>query len=189
VDTFWLALSAIGSLATAVVILVTVIVGWRQLDELRRATQLEGAMHIFAELDSPELDDARRFVTYELHEKLKDPQFRKEVELTSLGDARVHKELLILRFFDRVGTYVEEGLIEGEIINKAAFGRILASWVMLSDVVAIHRSVVGDLLWQRFEKLKNSAADWVQRQGVEPSKVNAFIAAARRQDEPPERIP
>ncbi|HEV2909300.1 MAG TPA: hypothetical protein VGX02_08475, partial [Candidatus Eremiobacteraceae bacterium] len=64
-----------------------------------------------------------------------------------------------------------------------------ASWVMLSDVVAIHRSVVGDLLWQRFEKLKNSAADWVQRQGVEPSKVNAFIAAARGQHEPPERIP
>jgi hypothetical protein len=188
VDTFWTALSAVGSVATAVVITVTVIVGWRQLDELRRATQLEGAMRIFAELDSPELDDARRFVTYELHEKLKDPQFRKEVELTSLGDARVHKELLILRFFDRVGTYVEEGLIEGEIINKAAFGRILASWVMLSDVVAIHRSVVGDLLWKRFEKLKDSAADWVRRQGIEPSKVNAFIAAARHQHEPPERI-
>ena len=97
----WEAVTALGSAATAIVIVVTVIFGRRQLDELRRATQLEGAMRIFAELDSPEVDEARRFVTYELPEKLKDAQFRKEVELTALGDPRVHKELVLLRFFDR----------------------------------------------------------------------------------------
>jgi hypothetical protein len=179
-ETFWSALTAIGTIATALVIFVTVVVGRRQLDELRRATQLSGAMGIFAELDSPEVDDARRFVTYELPEKLKDPQFRKEIELTSLGDPRVHKELVLLRFFDRMGTYVEEGLIEGDIINKAAFGRILSSWVMLADVIAIHRRVVGDFLWKRFEMLKDDAARWVAAQGIDPKRVNEFIAAARR---------
>ncbi|HME81132.1 MAG TPA: hypothetical protein VKF82_03535 [Candidatus Eremiobacteraceae bacterium] len=178
----WEAISAVGSAATAVVILVTVIVGWRQLDELRRATQLEGAMRIFAELDSPEVDEARRFVTYELPDKLKDAQFVKEVELTALGDPRVHKELVLLRFFDRVGTYVEEGLIEGDIINKAAFGRILSSWEMLRDVIEIHRRVVGgDFLWKRFEMLKDSAARWVTVQGVDPHKARQFIEAARRE--------
>ena len=178
----WEAITAIGSLATAVVILVTVVVGFRQLDELRRATQLEGAMGIFAELDSPLVDDARVFVTYELPNKLKDPQFRKEIDLSALGDPKVHKELVLLRFFDRVGTYVEEGLIEGDILYKAAFGRILSSWVMLHEVVEIHRRVIGaEFIWKRFEMLKDGAAHWVSRQGVDPAKAMHFISLARSQ--------
>jgi len=177
----WEALTALGSIATAIVILITVIVGRQQLDELRRATQLEGAMGLFAELDSAAIDDARRFATYELPAKLKDPLFRKEVELTSLADERVHKELVLLRFFDRVGAYVEGGLIDGELVNKAAFGRIISSWAALSEVITIHRSVVGGFLWQRFERLKDSAAAWVQAQGIDPALGKHFVAEARRQ--------
>jgi hypothetical protein len=178
----WEALTAIGSAATAIIILITVIVGFRQLDELRRATQLEGAMGIFAELDSHEVDEARKFVTYELPKRLQDPQFCKEIELTVLCDPKVHKELVLLRFFDRVGTYVEEGLIEGDIINKAAYGRILTTWEMLQPVVEIHRRVVGEFLWKRFEMLKDGTTRWVSRQGVDyPAKARAFIAAARSQ--------
>ncbi|MBV8171620.1 MAG: hypothetical protein JO219_06795 [Candidatus Eremiobacteraeota bacterium] len=177
----WEALTAVGTLATAIVILITVIVGWRQLDELRRATQLEGAMRIFAELDSEIVDDARKFVTYELPAKMQDPQFRKEIELTALADPKVHKELVLLRFFDRVGTYVEEGLIEGDILYKAAFGRILSNWQMLYPIIEIHRRVVGPFLWKRFEMLKDGAARWVSAQGISPEKGRVFIEAARKQ--------
>jgi len=86
-------------------------------------------MGIFAELDSPLIDDARRFVMHELPEKLKDPAFLKDVELIALGDPNVHKELVLLRFFERVGAYVDEGLIDGEIIYKAANARLMSAWV------------------------------------------------------------
>src|SRR5579863_4424098 len=112
----WEAITAVATAATTLIILITVIVGRRQLDQLRRTTQLEGAMGIFAELDSPTIDEARLFALHELPAKVKDEQYRKECEMFALSDVRVHKELVLLRFFERIGAYVEEGLIEGEII-------------------------------------------------------------------------
>jgi hypothetical protein len=80
----WEALSAIGTVFTGLIILLTVILGARQLkaatahvDHLRRATQLEGAMQIFAQMRSPEFLDSYRFVLQELPDRLNDEEFRK----------------------------------------------------------------------------------------------------------------
>jgi hypothetical protein len=176
----WEALSAVSALATMVVILVTVFVGRRQLDQLRRATQLQGAIAIFEELDSEEIDEARRFAMHELAGKLEDPQFRKEIEFITLVDTRVHRELVLLRFFERVGAYVDEGLVDGTIVVKAAFGRIMTSWSLLADVVGIHRSVVGTNVWQGFERLNERARDYARSLGVPVDVVPSTIEQMRR---------
>ena len=176
----WEALSAISAFATMVVILVTVFVGRRQLDQLRRATQLEGAIAIFEELDSEVIDEARRFAMHELAGKLKDPHFRKEVEFITLVDTRVHRELVLLRFFERIGAYVDEGLVDGTIVVKAAFGRIMTSWSLLADVVAIHRSVLGTNVWQGFERLNERARDYARSLGVPSDAVPVIVDRVRR---------
>lgn len=174
----WGAVSAIGSIATAVIILITVVIGRRQLDQLRRATQLEGAMGIFAELDSDVIDEARRFAIHELPSRLQNAEFRRECELIGWADPKVHKELILLRFFERLGAYVEEGLIDGEIINKTAVGRVMGAWFLLRDVVTIHRRILGDFTWNRFERLYESAARYLRAQGSDPDRLMKIVVAA-----------
>ena len=84
----WGAVTALSTAASAVIIAVTVIVGFRQvrltgvqLDNLRRATQLEGLMKVFDDLHNPTYLRARQFVATELSKKLAEPGFREEVAL------------------------------------------------------------------------------------------------------------
>lgn len=158
----WEAVTAIGTVFTGLVILVTVILGRRQLDHLRRATQLEGTIAVFAELDSPAQVEARRFVQFELPQRLKEEPFRGETALVGAVDETVHKELLILRTFERIGAYVNEGLLEGSLVYRVASGRIIGMWDCLSDVVKTHRESLGPWAWENFERLNRDTRRWVQ---------------------------
>jgi hypothetical protein len=89
----WEAITAIGSIGTGVVIFLTVIFARRQVEltrqqlhQLRQATQLEGAIAIYAELESQRVEAARMFVLLELPAKMKDPVFRDEVRLIAQVD-------------------------------------------------------------------------------------------------------
>src|SRR5690348_9536417 len=69
----WEAVSALAAVFTGLIIAATVIVGVRQLrltqetlEHLRRATQLEGAMKIYADLNSPEFRESQLFVLNDL---------------------------------------------------------------------------------------------------------------------------
>jgi len=77
----WDAVTAISTAVTAVVIAATVVVGYRQirltgdqLQHLRRSTQLDGTMKLFAELSTPEFRAARLFVENELAARMQDPR-------------------------------------------------------------------------------------------------------------------
>ena len=101
-------------------------------------------------------------------------------EFITLVDTRVHRELVLLRFFERVGAYVDEGLVDGTIVVKAAFGRIMTSWSLLADVVAIHRAVLGTNVWQGFERLDERARDYARSLGVPSDAVPAIVDRVRR---------
>jgi hypothetical protein len=80
----WEALTAIATAFTGIVIAATVVVGARQLsltrdtlDELRRATQLEGTMRVLDDLMGPEFRAAMLFVTNELPQKCKTNRFER----------------------------------------------------------------------------------------------------------------
>ena len=169
----WEALTAIGTIFTGLVILVTVLFARRQvemmrhqLDQLRRTTQLEGATAVFAEMDSPWQIEARHFVRDDLPRLMTDPKFHDEVALIGAMDEAVHKELVVLRFFEKVGVYVSQGLIDGEVIYNVMPGRIVNAWDSLNDVVTIHRSVRGQAIWQNFERLHANTRSFQQAQGL-----------------------
>ena len=135
-------------------------------------------MGIFAELDSDVIDEARRFAIHELPSRLQNAEFRRECELIGWADPKVHKELILLRFFERLGAYVEEGLIDGEIINKSAGGRVVGAGLLLRDVVAIHRRVLGDWTWSRFEMLYESGSRYLRAQGSDANRLLKMVVDA-----------
>jgi hypothetical protein len=141
----WEAVTAISTAVTAIVIAATVVVGYRQirvaadqLDHLRSATQLDGTLEIFKELDSPEFRAARLFVERELTERLKDERFRDEIATLSMQalDEDVHKELLVTATFEKIGTYARHGLLDTVLIADNCGPLIREMWEKLESTAA-----------------------------------------------------
>jgi len=175
----WEAVAALGSVLSATVIAVTVIfasrqvkVGARQaqltndqLNHLRRSTQLEGATRIFDEMDKPEFREAVRFVVHDLHARMQDPAFRVAVGFPEAAPDSIHKENIVMRFFERVGAYVREGLLDGSLIYTVVPTTILSTWEALEDVVAIQRKTISELKAENFEFLYHGAVAWSKEHG------------------------
>jgi hypothetical protein len=166
----WEAITALATLGTGLAIIATVLLGIRQLQltrsqlaHLRRATQLEGVMKIFDDLNSQEFWDSLHFIATELPKRMTEPQFRDEVALVGMADTNVHRELPLMRTFERIGTYVKHGLIDGPVIYDFALPPIERSWELLSDVVRIHRTANDDpAFWENFEMLYREGKRWTQ---------------------------
>ena len=163
----WEALTAIGSVASAVVIAITVIMAARQvkittdqLEQTRRATQFEAVRSVLLEMVDPDFIDAYRFVIHDLRGLLKDETFYRELGHIGVSDAHVHKELYLLRSLDRIGTYVKYGLVDGPAIYDSYAPRIIVSWELLAEVVAVHRSVGTVHLYRAAEYLYDDSKRW-----------------------------
>lgn len=176
----WEAITAVSTGFTGLVILATALAAIRevriageharatrdQLEHLRKATQFEGALAVFTELDTPFQVEARRFVQFELARRLTDERFREGVSLIAGADESEHKELTVLRFFERVGTYVHKGWVDPDVVHMVASGRVIVTWRALQEVVAIHRAITGPPFWENFEQLYNECRRSMQRRGV-----------------------
>jgi hypothetical protein len=179
----WEAVTALSSAFTGLIIAITAVAALRevriggehaqatreQIEHLRKATQFEGALAVFAELDTPTQVDARAFVLFELADRMKDEQFRREVSRAGAADERVHKELHVLRCFERVGFYATNGLVDAEVVYLVASGRAITTWHALEDVVEIHRRTAGSL-WMNFERLCTECYAWSRGHNIDVDK-------------------
>jgi hypothetical protein len=166
----WEAITALATLGTGLAIVATVLLGIRQLqltraqlEHLRRATQLQGAMKIFDDLNSDEFWSSLHFIATDLAKRMTDPKFRDEVAFIGMADTDVHQELPLMRAFERIGTYVKHGLIDGPIIYDFVFPPIEKAWELLTDVVRIHRTAHGEAFWENFEMLYREGKRWEER--------------------------
>ncbi|HLJ83424.1 MAG TPA: hypothetical protein VKT51_04560 [Candidatus Eremiobacteraceae bacterium] len=195
----WEALTAIGSILSAIVIAVTVVMAARQvkittdqLEQTRRATQFEAVRSVLLEMVDPKFVDAYRFVIQELSERLEDETFYREVGQIGVADDRVHKELYILRSLDRIGTYVKYGLVDGPVIYDSYAPRIILSWELLAEVVAIHRRIASVRLYRAAEYLYGDSKRWAESNEAGSDVVGSvkrmaeFAAGASRSTAPGE---
>ena len=195
----WEAVAAIGTAFTGFVILVTAIVAVRevriagehalatrdQLEHLRKATQFEGALAVFAELDTPFQEEARHFVQFEIADRLKDDVFLEEVSRIGGTDEMVHKEITVLRCFERIGAYVRKGWVDPDVCYMAASGRVIVTWRALEPVVKIHRSVTGPRFWENFEWLYEQSKVWMRERGIDIDSLESRQVAALQHELPP----
>jgi hypothetical protein len=166
----WEAVTALAGLISSVAVLAAVIVGVRQVrvgaqqvEHLRRATQLEGTMKIFDILNSREQQTARRFITLELEERLKDPAFRADVALGGMvKNPEDHPEIAALRLMEMIGTYVKYDLLDEAIVFDYWIPAVIDSWERLESlgVIAMQRKTWGPTLWENYEELYQRAKKW-----------------------------
>ncbi len=182
----WEAVLGLSSAFTGVVIAITALVALRevrvaaehasatrdQLEHLRKATQFEGALAVFAELDNPLQVEARHFVQFELADRLKNETFRREVSLVAGADEREHRELTVLRCFERIGFYVRKGFVDPDVVYMVASGRVMTTWRSLDEVVAIHRDIAGPF-WMNFEQLYKDSIQWMRDHNIRVAELEA----------------
>jgi hypothetical protein len=198
----WEAIAAVSTAFTGLVILVTAIVAVRevrvasehalatrdQLEHLRKATQFEGARAVFAELDTPFQQEARHFVQFEIADRLKDEVFREQVSRIAGADELVHKELTVLRCFERVGAYVRKGWVDPDVCYMAASGRVILTWRALEEVVKIHRSLTGPRFWENFEWLYVECKAWMRERGIDIDSLESRQIAALGEQLPAAKV-
>jgi len=179
----WEAVTAISTAFTGLVILLTVIFAARQvralneqskamsaqIDHLRRATQLTGTLAIFDEIMTESIADAARFVHTEFPERMKDERFHADA-LSRTPDYTVHKEVYILRHFERIGTLVKNGLVDSDVLLDFMGLFIRAHWQALAPLAREQRKLYGPSLWENFEYLASVADADLARKGRSASR-------------------
>jgi hypothetical protein len=192
----WEALTAVSTAFTGVVIAVTALAALRevrvaaehahaageQLEQLRKATQFEGALEVFKELDGPAQTEARRFVQFELLERMKDAEFRDEVAMLGGVDETKHPELMVLRCFERIGFYQKKGFVDKEVLFMVASGRIGVMWNNLQPVVEIHRRMLGGRVWSNFEELNSAIRSYFKELGLDTTAAEELYRNRRARD-------
>lgn len=171
----WGAVTALATAASAAIIAVTVVVGFHQvrltrvqLDNLRRATQLDGLMKVFDDLHSPTYLRARRFVATDLYKKLTDPVFREEVSLGIIwtkNPDEIHEELFVLRTYEAIGSTIRHGLLDADAVLDSIAPSVIASWEHLREVIKLQRVGIHARMWENFEYLNSLAVAWFTERG------------------------
>ena len=182
----WEALAAIGSIVSAAVIAATVVMAARQvklnadqLEQARRATQFEAARSVLLEMVEPKFVDAYRFIIHDLPALMHNEEFYRGIAEVGLADYAVHQEVYLLRALERIGTYVRFGLIDGEIVYGSYQARIILTWELLTDVVAIHRQIAGPQFWVNAQYLHDDCVRWLSANNIE---FDASVVLRRMRD-------
>lgn len=169
----WEALTAIGTIGSAIVITVTVLLSVRQvratvdqLEQVRKATQFDAARTVLLDMADPAFVEAYRFVYLDLEKHMADESFRRELANVGTADEKVHKELVVMRTLDRIGAYVKYGLVDGEIVYSTYYGRIVVCFERLREVMAAHRSIAGRSMYSNFDFLYDDCKRWLARNDI-----------------------
>jgi hypothetical protein len=135
------ALTAIGSIVSAGVLLIGGAVAVYQLRETRRAAQFDGTQRILDRFLERDFNRALRFVINELPERLRNPEYAGELEHARGWDLDPdrHPELIVLTRLEEAGIYLRHRLLLGEALLDFDAILILQSWEHLKDVVDLMR--------------------------------------------------
>jgi hypothetical protein len=173
----WEALTAVGTLLTACIILITVVLGVRQLrnaneelQHLRRTALLEATMAIYSRERDLAYVAAEEFVFAEMPARWQDEAFRREATLGFRShDPDVGKCLAVLKSYEEIGTYAKNGLLDETVLIDIMSPGILRLWENLWPMVASARERF-PLSWENFGYLYESTKKWVGEHYPNPTR-------------------
>lgn len=155
-------LNSLASLGTLLVVGVTAVIALGQLSHLRASNQLDGLIHCLEWRESEVMQDSDAFVRTQLPEKMRDPEYRKELALPTV-DRRVHKELAICDWIEQTGSYIKYELITEEQYLDLNSDYVEQMWATLKTVVAIRRAARSQAMYENFEYLAARAQRWTEK--------------------------
>jgi hypothetical protein len=138
----WNAVSAIGSIGSAIVVLVGGTVALYQLRDTRRASQFDATQRMIDRMLERDFNRALRFVITDLANRLQDPVYRGELEQARGWDVdpERHPELFVLARLEETGIYLRHRLLLGDALLDFDAVLILEAWEHLRPVVDLMRT-------------------------------------------------
>jgi hypothetical protein len=153
----WTTVAAVG---TFIVITITAVAAFIQLHHLRASNQLSAMLKLLELEQSPVLEDRFHFVRTQLAEKMKEPDF-----VTSLDDLivdrTVHPERHVIAWFEHIGAWMKNGLIDEQTYLEYASPIIAQYWRLLAPTIYRMRQSREPWLLEDFEYLAARAKHWM----------------------------
>lgn len=143
--------TAIATAGTFLVIAASAGAALFQLRHMRGSNQIVALTECRETLESPYFRDAQRFVSYELPERLKDPQeCLKVTQIPFSGDYEAIAT--VANFFESMGLFVKSGIIDRRIACDFWSFVVLRNWTALLPVTTYIRKTLNvPELWENFE--------------------------------------
>jgi hypothetical protein len=169
--------NTIATLGTFVVIAATAMAALVQLRHMRSSNQIACLNELHNASQTPEFVDAQHFVTTELRNKMKDPDFRFQLNhrqaRTGSNQVLIAKILMLGNYFDGMGLLMKTGFVDRQLTLDTWSGVALALWEEMAPAAAIIRRTEGDAGWENFEYVAVLAQDWLAAhpQGDYPAGV------------------
>jgi hypothetical protein len=154
----WATVAAVG---TFIVITITAIAAFIQLHHLRASNQLSAMLKLLELEQSPELEARFHFVRTELASRMKDPGFRASLD-DRLVDRTVHPERHVIAWFEHIGAWMKNGLIDERTYLEYASPIITQYWALLAPTVKRVRRTREPWLLEDFEYLAARAKRWLE---------------------------
>lgn len=164
-------LSAVASVGTFLVILVTAVAAFIQLRHMRSGNQIAALTECREIIESREFFTARRFVQDDLPILLQDPAIVPRLERRVLDD-QLQPINFIGNFFENLGAFVRFGIIDRAIVLDMWCLVVLAAWRALLPVTQIRRKFFKTRAFlENFEYLAVLCDDYIARHpdGTYPS--------------------
>jgi len=165
----WTTVAAVG---TFIVITITAIAAFIQLHHLRASNQLSAMLKLLELEQSPALENRFHFVRTELAAKMQDPQFQASLDARPV-DRTLHPERHVIAWFEHIGAWMKNGLIDEQTYLEYASPIIIQYWTLLAPTVKRIRRTREPWLLEDFEYLAARARHWLAThpQGNYPSST------------------
>lgn len=109
-------LTAIGTLATFIVIAASAIAALMQLRHTRSSNQIHALNELRETLESADFREARRFVYYDLPKLYEKPDFREKLLKPGPIDPDCSSMAIVGNLFENTGTLVKYGMIDANVV-------------------------------------------------------------------------
>jgi hypothetical protein len=153
----WTTVAAVG---TFVVITITAVAAFIQLHHLRASNQLSAMLKLLELEQSPVLEDRFHFVRTQLAVKMKEPAFLASLD-DLIVDRTVHPERHVIAWFEHIGAWMKNGLIDEQAYLEYASPIITQYWRLLAPTVHRMRRSGEPWLLEDFEYLASRAKHWM----------------------------
>lgn len=166
--------NTIAACATFLVILASALAAIIQLRHLRAGNDLQGLLKVLEMAYEPAIQDAFDFLTHDFPTKIQDPDFRRELLIHPI-DSHVHKELIAMEYYERLGSYVKNNMISAKYYLDCSSPELY--WDALAPVIWALRKNHGDSAYENFEYLVVLSQDWNARHpnGNYPKGVRRLV--------------
>jgi Domain of unknown function (DUF4760) len=155
--------NVIATVGTFVVIAASAVAALIQLRHMRGSNQITALNEFRETLESGEISDAQRFVSFELPQRMLDPAER--LKMTTLPFTGDYEKIgTIANLFESLGEFVKIGIIDGNIACDIWGVVVVRNWNALSPLTTYIRVTLSiPQLWENFEYLTILAKRYLEQ--------------------------